>query len=174
MIRHFSGITTDPGVFCPDIPSLSSAPGLRLFRPLTSGSHDAELSHPGIPLLWVLPPDTLCRRTIILISPSLGAVFPDRSLTFSILSVRSYVISRSPYDTSQTRGELSPFCLTQSRSCTRLILFFLTLPHDIYYKIAQTPPWRVLFIDSTISTPKVQITLDVLISTHRRQTNSIN
>jgi len=167
-------ITTDPGVFCPDVRSLSSAPGLRSFRRLTSGSHDPELSSPGISLLWLRPPDTLCQRTIILISPSLRAVCPDRSLTFAILSVRSYVISRCPHDASQTRGELSQLCLTQSRSCARSILFFPTSPHDVSYMIAQTPRWRVPFIDSTTGTPNAQITLYVLISTHRRQTNSIN
>ena len=174
MIRRWIVITTDPGVFSSDIPCLSSAPGLFSFGRLTSGSHDPELSTSGISLLWLLPPDTLCRRTIILISPSLRAVCPDRSLTFSILSVRSYVISRCPHDASQTRGELSQLCLTQSRSCARSILFFPTSPRDVYYKIAQTPPWRVPFIDSTTRTPNAQITLYVLISTHRRQTNSIN
>jgi hypothetical protein len=174
MIRRSILITTDPGVFCPDVRSLSSAPGPRSFRRLTSGSHDPELSSPGISLLWLLPPDTLCRRTIILISPSLRAVCSDRSWTFSILSVHSYVISRCPHDASQTRGELSQLCLTQSRSCARSILFFPTSPRDVYYKIAQTPPWRVPFIDSTTRTPNAQITLYVLISTHRRQTNSIN
>jgi len=174
MLRRSILITTDPGVFCPNIQSLSSAPGLRSFRRLTSGSHDPELSSPGISLLWLLPPDTLRRRTILLISPSLRAVCPDRSLTFSILSVRSYVISRCPHDASQTRGELSQLCLTQSRSCTRSIFFFAMSPRDVYYKIAETPPWRVPFIDSTTRTPNAQITLYVLISTYRRQTNSIN
>jgi len=174
MIRRSILITTNPGVFCPDVRSLSSAPGLHSFRHLTSGSHDPEPSSPGISLLWLLPPDTLCRRTIILISHSLRAVCPDRSLTFSILSVRSYVISRCPHDASQTRGELSQLRLTQCRSCARSILFFLTSPRDVYYKIAQTPPWGVPFIDSTTHTPKAQITLYVLKSTHRRQTNSIN
>jgi len=174
MIRRSILITTDPGVFCPDVRSLSSAPWLRSFRRLTSGSHDPELSSPGISLLWLLPPDTLGRRTIILISPSLRAVCPDRSLTFSILSVRSYVLSRCPHDASQTRGERSQLCLTQSRSCARSILFFPTSPRDVYYKIAQTPPWRVPFIVSITRTPNTQITLYVLISTHRRQTNSIN
>jgi len=174
MISSSILITPDPGVFCPDVRSLSSAPGLRSFRRLTSGSHDPELSSPGISLLWVLPPDTLCWRTIILISLSLHAVCPDRSLTFSILSVRSYVISRCPPDASQTRGELSQLCLTQSRSCARSILLFPTSPRDVYYKIAQTPPWRVPFIDSTTRTPNAQITLYVLISTHRRQTKSMN
>jgi len=155
MIHRSILITTDPGVFCPDVRSLSSAPGLRSFRGLTSGSHDPELSSPGISLLWLLPPDTLCRRTIILI-------------------LRSYVISRCPHDASQTCGELSQLCLTQSRSCARSILFFPTSPRDVYYKIAQTRPWRVPFIDSTTSTPNAQITLYVLISTHRHQTNSIN
>jgi len=175
MIRHSILITTDPGVFCPDVRSLSSAPGLRSFRRLTSGSHDPEHSTPGISLLWLLPPDTLCRCTIILFSPSLRAVCPDhRSLTFSILSVHSYVISRCPHDASKTRGELSPLCLRQSRSCARSILFFPTSPHDVYYRIAQTPPWRVPFIDSTTHTPNAQITLYFLISTHCRQTNSID
>jgi len=128
----------------------------------------------GISLLWLLPPDTLCRCTIILISPFLRAVCPDRSFTFSILSVRSYVISRCPHDASQTRGELSQLCLTQSRSCARSILFFPTSSRDVYYKITQTPPWRVPFMDSTTRTPNAPITLYVLISTHRRQTNSIN
>jgi len=67
MIRRSILMTTDPGVFCPDVRSLSSAPGLRSFRRLTSGSHDPEFSSPGIYLLWLLPPDILCRRTIILI-----------------------------------------------------------------------------------------------------------
>jgi len=174
MIRRSILITNDPGVFCPDVRSLSSAPGLPSFRPLTSGSHDPELSTPGISLHWLLPPDTLCRRIIILISPSLRAVCPDRRLTFSILSVHSYVISRCPHDASQTRGELSQVGLTQSRSCARAILFFPTSPCDVYYKIAPTPLWRVPFIDSTTRTPNAQITLYVLISTHRRQTNSIN
>jgi len=174
MIRCSILITTDPGVFCPDVPSLSSTPGLRSFLRLTSGFHDSELSSPGISLLWLLPPDTLCRRTIILISRSLHAVCPARSLTFSILSVRSYVISRCPHVASQRRGDLSQLCLTQSRSCARCILFFPTSPRDVYFKIAQTPPWRVPFIDSTTSTLNVQITIYVLISTHRRQTNSIN
>jgi len=159
MIRRSILIRAEPGVFCPDLRSLSSAPGLRLFRRLTSGSHDPELYSPGISLLCLLPPDTLCRRTIILISPSLHAVCPDRSLTFSILSVRSYIISRCPHDGSQTRGELSQLCLTQSRSCARSILFFQTSTPDLYYKIAQTPPWRVPFIDSTTRTPNAQITL---------------
>ena len=92
MIRCSILITTDPGVFCPDVPSLSSTPGLRWFRHLTSGSHNPELSRPGISLLWLRPPDTLYRRTIILISPSLRAVCPDRSGTFAILLVRSYLI----------------------------------------------------------------------------------
>jgi len=140
MIRPSILITTDPGVFCPDVLSLSSAPGLRSFQRLTSGSHDPELSRPGISLLWLLPPDTLCRRTMILISPSLHAVCPDRSLTFSILPVRSYVISRCPNDVSLTRGELSQLCLTQSRSCARSILFFPTSARDVYYRIAQTAP----------------------------------
>jgi len=174
MIHHSILFTTDPGVFCPDVPSLSSAPGLRSFQRLISGSHDPELSRPGISLLWLRPPDTLCRRTIILISPSLHAVCPDRSLAFSILSVRSYVISRCPHDASQTRGELAQLCLTQSRSCARSILFFPTSSRNVYNKIAQTPPWRVSFIDSTTSTLNAQIFLYVLISTHRRQTNSIN
>ena len=153
MIRCSILITTDPGIFYPDVRSLSSAPGLRSFRRLTSGSHDAELSSPGISLLWLLSPDTVCRRTIILISPSFRAVCPDRSLPFSILSVRSYVISRCPHDACQTRGELSQLCLTQSQSCARSILFFLISPRDFWYNIAQTPPWRVPFIDSTTSTP---------------------
>jgi len=174
MIRRCILLTTDPGVFCPDVPSLSSAPGLCSFRRLTSGSHDPEPSRPGISLLWLLPPDTLCWRTIILISPSLRALCPDRSLTFSILSVRSYVIPRCPHDASQTRGELSQLCLTQSRSCPYSILIFSTSPRDVYFKIAQTPLWRVPFIDSTTSTPNPQIFLYLLISTHRRQTNSIN
>jgi len=174
MIRRSSLITTDPGIFCPDVRSLSSVPGLRSFRRLTSGSHDPELSSPGISFFWLLPPDTLCRRTIILISPSLRAVCPDHSLTFSILSVRFYIRSRCPHDASQTRGELSQLCLTQSRSCARSILFFPTSPRDVYYKIAQTPRWRVPFIDSTTHTPNAQITLYVLISIHRHQTNSIN
>jgi len=174
MIRRTILITTDPGVFCPDVRSLSSAPGLRSFRRLTSGSNDPGLSSPGISLLWLLPPDTLCRRSIVLIAPSPRAVCPDRNLTFSILSVRSYVISRCPHDASQTRGELSQLCLTQSRSCTHTILFLLTSPRDVYYKIAQRPPSRVPFIDSTTRTPNAQIALYVLISTHRRQTNSIN
>jgi len=174
MISRSILITTDPAVFCPDVRSLSSAPGLRSFRRLTSGSHDPDLSSPGISLLWLLPSDTLCRPTIILISPSLLAVCPDRSLTFSILSVRSYVISRCPHDASQTRGELSQLCLTQSRSCARFILFFPASPCDVYYKIAQTPPWPVPFSDSTTWTPNAQITFSVLISTHHRQTNSIN
>jgi len=174
MIRRSILITTDPGVFCPDVPFFSSAPGLSSFRRLTSGSHDPELSRPGISLLWLLLTDTLCRRTIILISPSLHAVYPDRSLTFAILPVRSYVISRCPHDASQTRGELSQLCLTESRSCARSILFFSMLYCDVYYKIAQTPSWRLPFIDSTTSTPNTQIFLYVLISTHRRQTNSIN
>jgi len=174
MIRRSILSTTNPGVFSPDVRSLSSAPGLRSFRRLTSGSHDPELSSPGISLLWLPPPVTLCRRTIILISPPLRAVCPDRSLTFSSLSLRPYVISRCPHDASQTLGELSQLCLTQSRSCARSILFFPTSPHDVYYKIAPTPPWRVPFIDSTTCTPNAQITLYLLISTHRRQTNSIN
>jgi len=174
MIRRSILITIDPAVFCPEVQSLSSAPGLRSFRRLTSGSHDPELSSPGISLLRLLPPDTLCRRTIILISPSLLAVCPDRSLTFSILSVHSYVISRCPHDASQTRGELSQLCLTPSRSCACSILVFLTSPRDVDYKIAQTPLWRVPFIDSTTRTPNPEITLYVLISTHRRQPNSIN
>jgi len=174
MIRRSILITTDPGVFCPDIRSLSSAPGLRSFRRLTSGSHDPELSSPGISLVWLLPPDTLCRSTIILISPSLPAVCPDRCLTFSILLVRSYVISRCPHDASQTRGEQSQLCLTQSRSCPCSILFFPTAPREVDYKIPQTPRWRVPFIDSTTRTPNPQITLYVLISTHGCQTNSIN
>jgi len=174
MIRRSILITTDPGVCCPDVRSLSSAPRLCSFRRHTSGSHDPELSSPCISLLWLLPPDTLCQRTIILISPSLHALCPDRSLTFSIPSVRSYVISRCPHDASQTRGELSQLCLTQSRSCARSILCFPTSPRDVYYKHAQTPPWRVPFIDSTTRTANDQITLYVLISTHRRQTNSIN
>jgi len=138
MIRRSILITTDPGVFCPDVRSLSSPPWLHSFRCLTSGSHYPELSSPGISLLWLLPPDTLCRRTIILISPSLRALCPDRCFTFSILSVRSYVISTCPHDASQTRGELSQLCLTQSRSGARSILFFPTSPRDVYYKIAQT------------------------------------
>jgi len=174
MIRRSILITTDPGVSCPDVRSLSSAPRLRSFQRLKSGCHDPELSSPGISLLWLLPPDPLCQPTIILISPSLRAVCPDRSLTFSILSVRSYVISRCPHYASQTRGELSQLCLTQSRSCAPSILFFPTSPRDVYYKIAQTPPLRVPFIDSTTRTPNAQITLYLLISTHRRQTNSIN
>jgi len=140
MIRRSILITRDPGVFCPDVRSLSSAPGLLSFRRLTSGLHDPELSSPGISLLWLLPPDSLCRRTISLISPSLRAVCPDRGLTFSILSVRSYVISRCPHDAYQTGGELSQLWLTQSRSCSRSILFFPTSPRDLYYKIAQTTP----------------------------------
>jgi len=174
MIRRSILITTDPGVFCPDVRSLSSPPGLRSFRRLTSGFHEPELSSPGISLLWLLPPDTLFRRTIILISPSLRAVCPDRSLTISILSVRSYLISRCPHDASQTRGELSQLCLTQSRSCARSVLFSPTSTRDIYYMIAQTPPWRVPLINSTTRTPNAQNTLYVLISTHRRQTNSSN
>jgi len=174
MIRRSILITTDPGVFCPDVPSLSSAPGLCTFRRLTSGSHDPELSRPGISLHGVLPPVTLCWRTIILISPSLHAVCPDRSLTFSILFVHSYVISRCPHDTSQMHGEQSQLCLTLSRACACSILFFLMLPRDVYYTIAQKPLWRVPFIDSTTSTPNAQIFLYVLISTHRRQTNSID
>jgi len=139
MIRGSFLSTSDPAVFCPGVRSSSSAPGLRSFRRLTSGSHDPELSSLGISLLWLLRPDSLCRRTIILISPSLPAVCPDQSLTFSILSVRSYVISRCPHDASQTCGELSQGCLTQSRSCARCILLFPTSARDVYYKIAQTP-----------------------------------
>jgi len=144
MIRRSSLITTDPGLFCPDVRSLSYAPGLCLFRRLTSGSHDPELSSPRISLLWLLPPDTLSRRTIILISPSLRAVCPDGSLSFSILSVRSDVISRCPHDGSLTHNDPSQLCLTQSRSCARSILCSQTSPRDVYYKIAQKPPWRVL------------------------------
>jgi len=161
MIRRSIMITTNPGVFCPDVPCLSSAPGLRSLRHLTSGYHDTELSHPGISLLWLLPRDTLRRHTIILISPSLRAVCPDHSLTFSILAVDSYVISRCPHDTSQTCGERSQLCLTQSRSCARAILFFPMSPRDVYYKIAKTPPWRVPFIDSTTSTLNAQTFLTV-------------
>jgi len=174
MIRRSILITTDPGVCCPGVRSLSSAPGLHSFRRLTSASHDPELSSPDISILWLLPPNTLCRHTIILISPSLRAVCPDRSLTFSILSLRSHVISRCPHDTSQKRGELSQLCLTQSRSCARSIRFFPLSPPDVYYKFAQTPPWHVPFIDSTTRTLNPQITLDVLISTPRGQTNRIN
>jgi len=165
-------ITTDPGVFCPDVRSLSSAPGLRSFQRLTSGSHDPELSSPGISLLWLLPPDTLCQGTILQSSHALRAVCPDRSLTFSILSVRSYVISRCPHHASQTCGELSQLCLTQFRSCARSILFFPRSPHHVYYKIAQTPRWLIPFINSTTRTLNAEITLYVLISTHRRRTNS--
>jgi len=139
MIHHSILITTDPDIFCPDVPALSSARGLRSFRRLISGYQDPELSRPGISLLGLLPPDTLCRHTIILISPSLRAVCPDHSLTFSILSVRSYVISRCPHDTSQRDGELSQLCWTQSRSCPRSIILFPMLLRDVYYKIAQTP-----------------------------------
>jgi len=128
MIRYSILITTDPGIFCPDIPSFSSPPGLRLFQHLASGCHDPKLSRPGIPRLWLLPPDILCRCTIILISPSLHAVCPDRSLTFSILSLHSYIISRSPHDGSQTRGKLSQPCLRQSPSCALSILFFPSHP----------------------------------------------
>jgi len=174
MIRRSILITTDPGVFCPDVTFLSSEPGLRSSRRLTSGSHDAELSRPDISLLCLLPPGTLCRPTIILISLPLRAVCPDPSLTFSILWVLYYIISRCPDDASQTRGELSQLCLTQSRSCARSILIFPTSPRDIYDNIAQTPPWRVPFIDSTTSTLNTQIFLYVLISSLRRQTNSIN
>jgi len=174
MIRLSILISTNPGVFCPEVRSLSSAARLRSFRRLTSGSHDPELTSPGISLLCLIPPDTLCWRTIMMISPSLRPVCPDRSLTLSILSGRSYVISRCPHDASQTGGELSQLCLTQSRSCAQSILFFPTSPRDVYYKMAQTPPWRVPFIDSTTRTPNAQITLYVLISTHRLQTNSIN
>jgi len=174
MIRLSILITTDPGVFCPDVLSSCCAPGLRAFRRRTSGSHDPELSSPGISLLWLLPPDTICLRTIFVISPSRRAVCPYRSLTLSILSVRFYVISRCPHNASRRRGELSQLCLTQSRSCARSILFFPTSPSDVYYKIAQTPPWRVPFIHSHTRTLNPQSTLNVLISTHRLQTNSIN
>jgi len=116
MIRRSILIATDPGVFCPDVRSLSSAPWLRSFRRLTSASHDPELSSPGISLLWLLPPDTLCWRTIILISTSLRAVCPDRSLTFSIPSVRSYVISRCPHDASQTPPWRVPFIDSTTRT----------------------------------------------------------
>ena len=47
MIRPSILITTDPGVFCPDVRSLYSVPGHCSFRRLTSGSHDTELSSPG-------------------------------------------------------------------------------------------------------------------------------
>jgi len=174
VIRRSILITTDPGVICPDVQSLTSAPGPRWFRCLTSGSHDPKLFRPGISLLWLLPPKTLCQRTIILISLSLRTVCPDCSLTFSILSVRFYVISRCPHNAFKTRGELAQLCLTQSRSCGRCILFFPTSPCDVFYKIAQTPPWGVSFIDSTTSTPNAQIVLYILISPPRRQTNSIS
>jgi len=145
-----------------------------MFRRLRLGSHDHELSSGGIFLLWLLPPDTLCRHCIILISRSVRVVCHYCSLTFSILSVHSYVRSRGPNDTSQTRGEPSQTCRTESQSCARCILFFPTSTRDIYYKIALTPLWRVPFIDSTTHTANAQITIYVLISTHRRQTNSIN
>jgi len=167
MIRRSILITTDPGVFCSDIPSLSSAPGLHWFRHLTLGSHDPEHSRPGICFWWLLPPDTLCWSTIILISPSRPAVCPDRSLTFSILSGRFKGISRWHHDASGTlaRGKLS-------RSCACSIIFLSTSPYEVYYKIAQTPLWRLPFIDST--TLNAQILHDVLISTYRCQTNSMN
>jgi len=174
MIRRSILISTDPAVWCPDVRSVSSAHGLRWFRRLTLASPHPELSRPGISLLWLLPPDTLCRRTIILISPPLCAVCPDRSLTFSIIYVRLYAISRCRHDASQTCGELSQLSLTQSRSCARSILFFPTSPRDVYDNIAQMPPWRVPLIDSTTSTPNAQIFLYVLISTHCSQTNIIN
>ena len=159
MIRRSILITTDSGVFRPDVRSLSYVPGRRSFWRLTSGSLDPELSSPGISLLWFLPPDTLCQRSIILILPSLSAVCPEPSLTFSILSVDSYVISRCPHHACQMRGELSQLSLTQSRSCARSILPSPTSPRDVYYKIAQTPPWRVHFIDFTTRTPNTQNTL---------------
>jgi len=133
MIPHSILIIIDPGVFHPVVPSLSSAPGLRSFRRHISGSDDPELSRPSIFFLWLLPPDTLCWRTFILISPSQRAVCPDRSWTFSILSVRSYVMSRCPHDASYTWGELFQPCQTQTRSCARAILFF-----------SDVTPWRLL------------------------------
>jgi len=58
MICHSILITSDPGVLCPDVPSLSSVVGLCPFRCLTSRSHDPELSRAGITLRWRLPPET--------------------------------------------------------------------------------------------------------------------
>jgi len=174
MIRSSILISTDPCVFCPDVLYLSSLPKLHSFRHLTPGYPYPERTRPDISLRWLLPPQTLYRSTIILISPSPRAGCPDRSLTFSILSVHSYIISTCPHHVSQTCGELSQLCLTQSRSCGCFILFFPMSSHDIYSKVTQTAPCRVPFIDSTTSTPNAQIFLYVLRSTHHCQKNSIN
>ena len=102
-------ITPDPRLFCPDLAALYSVPEFRSFWHLTSGSPDPEVSPLGISFCCLLPPDTLCRHTIILISPTLPAICPDRNWSFFILSIHVSVISRChqiPPATSGTSSDL--------------------------------------------------------------------
>ena len=95
MIRRSIMITSDPGVFYPDVRSLSSPSGLPLFQGLTILTSDLYLPHLGFTRSgashqdpMISRPDPLSRRSIILIH-SLCVLRPDRSLTFSFLSGRS-------------------------------------------------------------------------------------
>ena len=95
MIRRSILITSDPGVFYPDIRSLSSPSGFPSFLGLTILTSDLYLPRLGFTRSgashldpMISRPDPLSRRSIILIHP-LCELRPDHCLTFSFLSGRS-------------------------------------------------------------------------------------